>query len=142
KYVAVTDSVRAASIGAAVAEPANSSRRSANEATVSIANPFSSLGVGVSCSWIQKTAPGRGVMFPAAWYRRPLGRGLEACVRIEDALPDGILRAAVLGRGAQQRKTSASSVDGVLPGRKRHVLSPIATFPDCKADQFHPAERA
>ena len=36
----------------------------------------------------------------------------------------------------------AFPVHGVLPGRECHVLPSIATFPDCEADQLHPAERA
>src|SRR4029079_9339590 len=47
----------------------------------------------------------------------------------------------VLGR-SQERIAAAFSIDGELPRGERHVLPPIATFPDREADQLETAERA
>src|SRR4051794_17564623 len=69
------------------------------------------------------------------------GCGLEAAVRVEDAVPDRLRVTVVLGR-SQERKAAAFSVNGVLPCGERHVSPPIATFPDREADQLETAERA
>ncbi len=70
------------------------------------------------------------------------GVSLDAAVRVEDALPDRLLRTELPVGGSQQCVAPAFPVHGVLPGRKRHVSPSIATFPHCEANQFHPAERA
>src|SRR5581483_581052 len=69
------------------------------------------------------------------------GCGLEAAVRVEDAVPDCLRVTIVLGR-SQERIAAAFSVNGVLPRGERYVFSPIATFPDREADQLETAERA
>src|SRR5437762_3691284 len=79
-----------------------------------------------------------------ACARRLRGRsgcGLEAVVRVEDAVPDCLRVTIVLGR-SQERIAAAFSVDGELPRGERHVFSPIATFPAREADQLETAERA
>src|SRR6185295_5393695 len=51
------------------------------------------------------------------------GCGLEAAVRVEDAVPDRLRVTIVLGR-SQQRIAAAFSIDGELPRGERHVLPP------------------
>ena len=63
---------------------------------------------------------------------------LEAAVRVEDALPERLLPFECSIGGPQQQEIPACSVDGVLPGGKRHVLPSIATLPNGEADQCEP----
>src|SRR3954463_14235481 len=69
------------------------------------------------------------------------GCGLEAAVRVENAVPD-CLRVTVVLRRSQERIAATFSIDGELPRGERHVPTPIATFPDREADQLETAERA
>src|SRR3954469_11702192 len=69
------------------------------------------------------------------------GCGLEAAVRVEDAVPDCLRVTIVLGR-TQQRIAAALPIDGELPRGARHVLPPIATCPDREADQLETAQGA
>ena len=89
------------------------------------------------CVTNEPVVPGGGAMSPAAWEstKDRSGGGLGAAVRVEDALPNRVLRAGVPVGGTEQREAAAFSVHGVLPSRKRHVSPSIATFPHREADQ-------
>ena len=54
---------------------------------------------------------------------RSVGLGLAGAVRLENRIPNRLLRADVPVRGAQQRETPTFSVDGVLSGRERDVAA-------------------
>src|SRR6187455_3143143 len=74
-----------------------------------------------------------------------LGCGRLGCgrlVRRDDAVSDGVLRAAVRDR-PQQGERSTFTVHGVLTGGKRDVVaSASATLPDAKPDQLKAGQRA
>src|SRR5262245_42570151 len=132
RYVAVTVSIFVAAgvpgVGTA------SSRRSEIAVTVSIGIPFGHHHIHARSNGAAGGACARRL-------RGRSGCGLEAAVRVEDAIPDCLRVTVVLGR-PQERVAAAFSVDGVLPCGERHVSSPIATFPDREADQLETAERA
>ena len=88
--------------------------------------------------------PRRRALGPTAWKTTdgPSGVSLVANIRLEDALPNRVLRAAVPVRGAQQREAPARPVLDERPGGERHVSPSIATFPYGEADQLQPAQRA
>src|SRR5712692_4750675 len=87
--------------------------------------------------------PRRLALGPAAWECAGDRSGgvLDAAVRVEDALPNAVLCAALAVCGSQQRVAPTGSIDGVLPGGERHVSPSIATFPDGEAEQLQSAER-
>jgi hypothetical protein len=92
----------------------------------------------VSRSGADEPWPLGGALGPAAWGEHEWtgsGSGLGAGVRVEDALPNRVLRAGLAICGAQQREAAAFSVHGVLPSRKRHVSPSIATLPHTEAAQ-------
>src|SRR5688500_16700992 len=70
------------------------------------------------------------------------GCGLEAAVRVEDGIPNRLLRGCIAIRGTQQREAPALSVNGVLPGRERDVAPSRTPFPDGEADKLEPVQRA
>src|SRR5688572_20046371 len=83
-------------------------------------------------------------MSPAAWVNTMDGSGdgsRGAGIRVEDALPNRVLRVGVPVGGTKQRKAAAFSVHGVLPSRKRHGSPSVATFPHTEADETQPLER-
>jgi len=83
-------------------------------------------------------APKRSVAIDTS--RRHTHRRLVLGVRIEDAIPQRLLRRDV-GHRPQEREAPALTVHGVLPGRKRDVASgAAAALPDAKADQLQAGE--
>ena len=95
------------------------------------------------CGRLENRGPRRRALGPAAWddTMDGSGRGLDAAVRVEDALPNRVLHAGVPVGGTEQREAAAFSVHGVLSSRKRHVSPSVATFPHCEADQTQSLQR-
>ena len=66
---------------------------------------------------------------------RSVGLALAGAERLENQIPNRLLRADIPIHGAQQRETPTFSVDGVLSGWERDVTATAAaTLLNCEAD--------